>query len=102
MIQIAAAHGMKVYPCGEGTELACYGADCNGCMTQETYEKSPPYHAGYTEKSSHYGKNVPVLWEMILEHIIPVFMDVNIVMLITIPKRFVRIMLLHDPKSPFF
>ena len=40
MIQIAAAHGMKVYPCGEGTELACYGADCNGCMTQETYEKA--------------------------------------------------------------
>ena len=40
MIQIAAAHGMKVYPCGEGTELACYGADCIGCMTQETYEKA--------------------------------------------------------------
>lgn len=40
MIQIAAAHGMSVYPCGEGTELAEYGANCNGCMTQETYEKA--------------------------------------------------------------
>ena len=40
MIQIAASHGMTVYPCGEGTELFRYGANCTGCMTQETYEKA--------------------------------------------------------------
>ena len=51
MIQIAAAHGMEVYPCGEGTELACYRADCNGCMTQETYEKAL-HTTGYTEKAA--------------------------------------------------
>ena len=40
MIQIAAAHGMTVYTCGEGQELAAYGADCSGCMTKRTYEKA--------------------------------------------------------------
>ena len=40
MIQIAAAHGMTVYSCGEGQELAAYGADCSGCMTKRTYEKA--------------------------------------------------------------
>lgn len=40
MIKIAAAHGMTVYPCGEGNELYAYGADCNGCMTQKTFEKA--------------------------------------------------------------
>lgn len=40
MIQIAAAHEMTVYPCGEGQELAAYGADCSGCMTKRTYEKA--------------------------------------------------------------
>ncbi|MGO4946760.1 DUF1848 domain-containing protein [Blautia sp. Sow4_E7] len=40
MIGIAAAHGMTVYPCGEGKELSVYGADCSGCMTKRTYEKA--------------------------------------------------------------
>lgn len=40
MIEIAATHGMTVYPCGEGQELAVYGADCSGCMTRRTYEKA--------------------------------------------------------------
>ncbi len=38
MIRIAGEHGMTVRPCGEGNELAIYGADCGGCMTQNTYE----------------------------------------------------------------
>lgn len=38
MIEIAATHGMTVRPCGEGDELAPYGADCSGCMTQQVYE----------------------------------------------------------------
>ena len=40
MIEIAASHGMIVYPCGEGQELSVYGADCGGCMTKKTYEKA--------------------------------------------------------------
>ena len=38
MIRIAGEHGMTVRPCGEADELAIYGADCGGCMTQNTYE----------------------------------------------------------------
>ena len=38
MIRIAGKHGMTVRPCGEGDELAIFGADCSGCMTQKTYE----------------------------------------------------------------
>ncbi len=34
MIRIAKNHGMTVCPCGEGDELAAYGADCTGCMTE--------------------------------------------------------------------
>ncbi len=39
MIEIAARHGMTVKPCGEGTELEPFGADCSGCMSKETYEQ---------------------------------------------------------------
>ena len=38
MIRIAGEHGMTVRPCGEADELAIYGADCGGCMMQNTYE----------------------------------------------------------------
>ena len=31
---------MILRPCGEGTELAAFGADCNGCMTQQIYENA--------------------------------------------------------------
>lgn len=31
---------MTIKPCGEGDELAEYGADCNGCMTLDVYEKA--------------------------------------------------------------
>ena len=37
-IRIAKECGMVVRPCAEGTELAEYGADCSGCMTQEVFE----------------------------------------------------------------
>ncbi len=40
MIRIAAAHGMVVKPCGEGTFLEKYGADCAGCMTIADYERA--------------------------------------------------------------
>ena len=39
-IRIAAAYGMIVKPCGEGDELAPYGADCGGCMRISDYEKA--------------------------------------------------------------
>ena len=31
---------MVLRPCGEGEELAVYGADCRGCMTPEVYERA--------------------------------------------------------------
>lgn len=40
LIRIAASYGMTVRPCGEGDELAAFGADCSGCMTISTYERA--------------------------------------------------------------
>ena len=40
IIRIAGKHGMIVKPCGEGNELAQYGADCGGCMRISDYEKA--------------------------------------------------------------
>ncbi len=40
MVRIAAAHGMTLKPCAEGSELAAFGADCGGCMRISDYEKA--------------------------------------------------------------
>jgi len=40
MVAIARGFGMTVKPCGEGDELAAYGADCSGCMTIADYERA--------------------------------------------------------------
>ncbi|MCR5776167.1 MAG: DUF1848 domain-containing protein [Lachnospiraceae bacterium] len=40
IIRIAGEHGMLVKPCGEGTFLEKYGADCKGCMTIADYERA--------------------------------------------------------------
>lgn len=37
-VEIGKKYGMTIRPCAEGTELARYGADCSGCMTQRTFE----------------------------------------------------------------
>jgi len=38
--EIAGQYGMIVRPCGEGDELAPFGADCSGCMTVAMYEQA--------------------------------------------------------------
>ncbi|MCQ2592921.1 MAG: DUF1848 domain-containing protein [Treponema sp.] len=43
-IRIAKEHDMIVKPCAEGTELAQFGADCSGCMTQQTFETALHTH----------------------------------------------------------
>lgn len=53
MVQIAASHGMVVKPCGEGNELARFGADCRGCMTEEMYEAA-------LQTTLHFPKKVPI------------------------------------------
>lgn len=40
MIQIAQKYGMVLKPCAEGNLLKSYGADTDGCMTKEVYEKA--------------------------------------------------------------
>ncbi len=40
IIRIAGEHGMVVKPCGEGTFLEKFGADCRGCMTMADYERA--------------------------------------------------------------
>ena len=39
-IEIGKQYGMTIRPCGEGNELASFGADCSGCMTIATYEQA--------------------------------------------------------------
>ncbi|MBQ1504236.1 MAG: DUF1848 domain-containing protein [Oscillospiraceae bacterium] len=57
---IAKENGMTLRPCGEGDELARFGADCSGCMTQKMYESalrtrlSIPYHAPARETCACY------------------------------------------------
>ncbi len=38
LTRIAEKYDMTIRPCAEGAELAEFGADCSGCMTQKTYE----------------------------------------------------------------
>ena len=37
-------YGMTIRPCGEGDELAQFGADCGGCMTVAMYEQALGRH----------------------------------------------------------
>ena len=39
-VEIAAEHDMIIKPCGEDPRLATVGADCSGCMTQQTFEQA--------------------------------------------------------------
>ena len=50
MTRIATEHKMILRPCGEGTELAAFGADCNGCMTQQIYENAIHMSRHYLSK----------------------------------------------------
>lgn len=38
--EIGRRYGMTIRACAEGTELAPYGVNCDGCMTVEIYEKA--------------------------------------------------------------
>lgn len=40
LIEIAGKYGMTLKPCGCGKDLAAYGADCSGCMTETVLEKA--------------------------------------------------------------
>ncbi len=40
MTETGRQYGMTVRPCGEGDELAQFGADCSGCMTVSMYEQA--------------------------------------------------------------
>ena len=40
IVETARTHGMTVYPCGGGDELAAFGADTGGCMTPRIYERA--------------------------------------------------------------
>lgn len=42
-IKIASENGMTVYPCGEGDELAEFGADCSGCLSKAVLERAIGY-----------------------------------------------------------
>lgn len=35
---IGKRYGITIKACAEGNDLAPYGVDCNGCMTQDTFE----------------------------------------------------------------
>ncbi len=85
MTRIATEHKMILRPCGEGTELAAFGADCNGCMTQQIYENAIHMSLDMPKKQS-LEKSVHVIWEMILVLIIVVRICASIVMQIMMKK----------------
>ena len=65
IIETARAHGMTVYPCGGGRELAALGADCGGCMTARIYERAlgarlqfPQYVRQRTECDCYLGADI--------------------------------------------
>ena len=37
-VEIGRQYGLTIRPCAEGDELAPYGADCSGCITQQIFE----------------------------------------------------------------
>ena len=39
-VRMARERGFTLYPCGEGDELAVFGADCSGCMTVSFLERA--------------------------------------------------------------
>ena len=39
-VRIGKQYGIAIKACAEGTELAAYGVDCDGCMTASVYEKA--------------------------------------------------------------
>ena len=39
-VEIGKQYGMTIRPCGEGNDLAAFGADCSGCMTIAAYEQA--------------------------------------------------------------
>ena len=43
-VEIGRRYGITVKACGEGTDLTEYGADCAGCMTQQTFEAAVGRH----------------------------------------------------------
>ena len=85
MTRIATEHKMILRPCGEGTELAAFGADCNGCMTQQIYENAIHMSLDMPKKQ-FLRKSVHVIWEMILVLIIVVRICASIVMQIMMKK----------------
>lgn len=56
MIEIARTCGMVIRPCGEGDELAAYGADCGGCMTESVYEQALHAHLRIPKKKGIRGE----------------------------------------------
>ena len=65
MTDIGRQYGMTVRPCGEGTDLMQFGADCSGCMTIAMYEralgqrlKTPRFQAARKECACYLGGDI--------------------------------------------
>ena len=53
--QIGRSYGMTIRACAEGTELAPYGVNCDGCMTVEIYEKALGTHLAVPRRKNQRG-----------------------------------------------
>lgn len=53
MVEIAREYGMTIRPCAEGDELAAYGADCSGCMTEHTFETALHEHLDIPKRKTN-------------------------------------------------
>ena len=53
--EIGRSYGMTIRACAEGTELAPYGVNCDGCMTVEIYEKALGTHLAVPRQKNQRG-----------------------------------------------
>ena len=98
--EIGKRYGITIKACAEGNDLAPYGVDCNGCMTQETFEAAIECSLEIPKKKSQRAECSCVLGTDIgaydtCAHLCR-YCYAN-----TSRDNVIRNMRLHDPNSPF-
>lgn len=98
--EIGQRYGITIKACAEGNDLAPYGVDCSGCMTQETFEAAIGCSLDIPKKKSQRAECSCVLGTDIgaydtCAHLCR-YCYAN-----TSRDKVIRNMRLHDPSSPF-
>ncbi|MBD5082997.1 MAG: DUF1848 domain-containing protein [Clostridiales bacterium] len=98
--EIGKKYSITIKACAEGDELAQYGVDCNGCLTQDVYEKALHTKMNMPKRKGQRGECACFLGNDIgaydtCKHLCK-YCYAN-----TNKKAVIRNSKLHNPKSPF-